>query len=92
LAGILEKDPSKIFSSVWTLNMEDFDGFRMFTQNKAAGNTLGHVEVHPSAVVLNCRIGSGRIGPGTQERKCPRFLLRIVRIEFVMIGCFALDS
>lgn len=64
----------------------------MFTQNKAAGNTLGHVEVHPSAVVLNCRIGSGRIGPGTQERKCPWFLLRIVRIEFVIIGCFALDS
>lgn len=28
-------------------------------------NTLEHVEVHPSAVVLNCRIGSGRIGPGS---------------------------
>ena len=68
--------------------MEDFDGFWMFTQNRAAGNTLGHVEVHPSAVVLNCRIGSGRIGPGTQEQKYPWFLLRLARIEFVIIGCF----
>ncbi|CAK8989984.1 Uncharacterized protein SCF082_LOCUS2064 [Durusdinium trenchii] len=32
---------------------------------KQQWNSLEHVEVDPTAVVLNCRIGSGRIGPGS---------------------------
>jgi len=52
-------------SSASAFALRTFLGLESDSNGRQQWNTLGHVEVHPSAVVLNCRIGSGRIGPGS---------------------------
>jgi hypothetical protein len=47
------------------LKLQPVDAPEIDTSGRQQGNTLGAgVEVDPTAVVLNCRIGAGRIGAG----------------------------